>query len=316
MLDIQIAVNTAPIHILNGATGDTGGWISAGTGNNIQMCAGTAIIAGAWIAKGTSAAYLNIGSAGLNVNYASGLTVGNPITWTTPFTINAAGNVGIGQTSPLYKLDISGGSVATSQVHLSYDGSDTGGWLSVGSASNWLSLSGGTAFVNGSSIAKAAGAATLSIGPGGFAFYTDTALTIGSAFSPTQRMTITNAGNVGIGTTTPTSLLTIFGVGPQILIGDGTGNNYSIGRDSTAGLCYFKGTQATFSGYAFFVNGTSQVLTITNAGNVGIGTTTPAATLDVVGTVRFGAIPTTAPAAGSKQIWADPADSYRLKLAN
>lgn len=84
-------------------------------------------------------------------------------------------------------------------------------------------------------------------------------------------MTLQRGGNVGIGTTSPTSPLTVFGANPQLLIGDGSGENFSIGRDIGTGVLQFKGNQASYSAYAFFVNTSTQVLTITNSGNLGIG---------------------------------------------
>jgi hypothetical protein len=84
-------------------------------------------------------------------------------------------------------------------------------------------------------------------------------------------MTLQRGGNVGIGSISPTSPLTVFGTSPQILIGDGSGDNYSVGRDSSTGFLDIKGTQVNYTGYAFFVNASTQVLTITNSGNLGVG---------------------------------------------
>ncbi len=38
--------------------------------------------------------------------------------------------------------------------------------------------------------------------------------------------------------------------------------------------------------------------------------------VDSSGSIRLGTLPTTSPGAGSKKLWADPADSYRVKFAN
>ena len=397
-----------PVIVARFANSDTGGSTSE---PRIVFAQGTP---GAW-QQGIGAPY-NSGNPALTFSVN---TVSN--TWFERMRITSAGNVGIAQTNPLYKLSISGASLSSSQVQISYDGTDTGGYLFGGAVDFFIS--GGMAASNGSWVAKQTTASRISVGSSGILFHADSGLTVGGTFNPTERMRITSAGNVGIGTTSPSYALDILsnnstqlllhtaaGSGSQIYLGAGqagvggviqfaattafanavslgnslpngaTTNDFVFGTYTTAGgwaermrilgagsgnvgigssapatrleVCTASantGINVTPSGgsygllvgedvagqavsvyhgpnYGYVINVLNAPLilgannqanvTILPSGNVGIGTMTPAAVLDVVGTVRFGTIPTTAPAAGSKQIWADPADGYRLKLAN
>jgi hypothetical protein len=105
----------------------------------------------------------------------------------------------------------------------------------------------------------------------------------------------TNTGNVGIGTTTPTHTLHVGASGPALALQDNDGNATQVGYVS------LRNTNNTETGWMGFGDPTNPHLGIVNArsggniallpfsGNVGIGTTGPAAKLDVRGDIRLGA---------------------------
>ncbi len=100
--------------------------------------------------------------------------------------------VGLGTATPLYQLDIRGASDA-SQVHISRNSTDIGGYLtSVGDSGNF-NIQGGSSYNGTNFIARGTNAAIVSLNPFGsaIAFYINTGLTAGNSYTPTAVCTIT-----------------------------------------------------------------------------------------------------------------------------
>ena len=106
------------------------------------------------------------------------------------------------------------------------------------------------------------------------------------SFAGTERMRIDSSGNVGIGTSSPGSKLSVVGT---INASDGTNGNIRAYVDGTAAYLQslnqaanaYRPLLAMGSTISFANNGVTNV-TIDTSGNVGIGTSSPAAKLDVL----------------------------------
>ena len=118
---------------------------------------------------------------------------------------------------------------------------------------------------------------------GALAFYTKTS---GTGFI-SERMRITSGGNVGIGTTSPTTALHVLansgldeGNAAAIIRQGGGNNNNGLLVDVTNSVNAY---------IADFRQGNSSLVRITGAGNVGIGTTSPNHKLDINGALSVDA---------------------------
>jgi hypothetical protein len=170
------------------------------------------------------------------------------------------GNVGIGTASPATRLDILGGN---------WDTASTEGDLRIGDTTYRLKI--GVATGGGgaghATIAAQGGVNALSLGAG---------TTLG-----TQRtLTILGTGNVGIGTTSPASKL-------HVQYASGQAGISSRGPSGDTWLPFIDGNAYIAGANIIFRDNTNaERMRITGAGDVGIGTTAPAAKLDVNGTAR------------------------------
>jgi hypothetical protein len=121
-------------------------------------------------------------------------------------------------------------------------------------------------------------------------FYSPATNVIGFVTDRTERMRIDSAGNVGIGTATPSAALSVGDGGDKrasntdFVISDDT-PQIELRDTAKSAIISFNDSQGVriFSNYS---TSTSPQFTIENDGNVGIGTSTPAAKLEVKDTVR------------------------------
>ena len=219
---------------------------------------------------------LNYGANILNLGaatYWTTLNYGNASTITHNFL---AGNVGIGTTSPSARLHTL---ASTEQLRLGYD------------ASNHLSTT----------VSSAGLAAFNAVG---------TTPQFTWATGGVERMRVTSAGSVGIGTDTPSAKLTVVGsISATGILDLTTNQNVPIYIGEIPSISGYSGiwlgktsATATSSNYALLGNtvdtffnagsnflhfriGNSNKMSINNSGNVGIGTTTPNQKLTVAGNI-------------------------------
>ena len=173
---------------------------------------------------------------------------------TTAITVDASQNVGIGTTTPASRLHINTG---------------TG----TGNANTVIIDRAGSSDYSGVSFATA-GTVDWSIGhnnAGNFEVFED-------GQDAKTRLTIATGGNVGIGTTSPSTPLhvNVSGASDVIRFTRDTGTNGGLSLDFSGANSNFASEQG---GYTFSTSSVASAAVITSAGNVGIGTTSPSTKL-------------------------------------
>lgn len=158
------------------------------------------------IADSTQTAGIKWGAAPSQTPWTSNIDGGG-------FYLTHAGSIGISAsiaTAPQYMLDIRGPSVATSQVHVSYDGTDTGGYVYTHS-SGAMYRSAGIAQVAGSWIAKATAWSISNLLANAWSLYLGAGATVGAAVTLPIPTLYASGTSVGINTSSPQAALDISG---------------------------------------------------------------------------------------------------------
>jgi len=211
-------------------------------------------------------------------------------TGTSVLVVSSGNNVGIGTTSPAYKIDAYDSSGATTLRLQNLYTVSTGLY----GYSRIIGLTGGNGLflsqnVNGVSggasalddTARAGYAISVGENYGGFAFMNYSA-GAGNR-TPTVQMFIKSDGNVGIGTTSPTSILHTRSSDGTVRFASSTGNDagrivlMEVGLDAWS----VDGGQANGTFFIRDEYNSATRLVIDNGGNVGIGTTSPSSNLSV-----------------------------------
>ncbi len=197
-----------------------------------------------------------------------------------------SGNVGIGVASPTRKLDVGGSIHLTGDVLFDIDKEarfPTGRIISSSTPNRMVVES------------FQAGQDLWLRGPGGIQFY-----------SNGDRMRITNTGNVGIGTTSPSTKFHVYngtgsGSGTYIstidaIIEDNSNAYLEFNGSGYAGITFNDDAASIYAGVFYSYNsdylmfrtgGTDGRMVINESGNVGIGTTSPTQRLQVSGNMRL-----------------------------
>ena len=224
--------------------------------------------------------------------------------------ISHNGNVGIGTTSPAYKLDV-GGTARVGDTFLITTATTADARLEIGSGrsgngNSYLDLVGDATYTdyglrlirydsgaNSNSRLEHKGTGQLQL------FVSETgSLTISTNSS--ERVRVDNSGNVGIGTSSPATKLDVKG---NVFVANAADGNNTIAFGNIGGLGPLNGAPDNLTGSAFLVVSSSTAsgapshmkfytttagvcgerMRIINDGNVGIGTTAPAYKLEVNG---------------------------------
>ena len=177
--------------------------------------------------------------------------------------ITSAGLVGVGTSSPSYTLDVTGSARITSASPL---------WLGTTTGDSYIQYGANATTSNNWTVGSQA--------DGSFRFFN------GTYSSGTERLRITSAGNVGVGTTSPISKLHVSNSGAEgfeFTPGSATNTNLTTHYNRNGSFVYVA-NQVSAASHQFFI-GASEAARIDSSGRVGIGTSTPVDRLHVDGRI-------------------------------
>jgi hypothetical protein len=310
---------------------DGAAWQTVGTstGSGDFMKNGSVAMTGNFNAGGNSVLGNTTASANLTLESTSDATKGYVLIQPN------GGNVGIGTSSPTSVVQIVKNTDADNGMRLSNnvngnssaigiyfagEGNADMGWIGYNSIGNGSSA----AYVGRlglTSTTNSSGVSIISEGSGDIRLY--------SGGSANERMRITSAGNVGIGTTSPAEFVDILKTqdSPTVLrlsnldAGISAYSEFRATSDAGYTAVGMNGSGAGGAGYVwntgntplyFGTNGSEKMRILAN-GNVGIGTDTPTRLLHVNGAARL--TPTTTPATpAAGDLFFDSAASNALKF--